>query len=396
MKLAAYHDAFERFALALPTAERAARAQQLQAFSAQGFPHKKLEDWRYTDVSALSERRYELADAVAADLASRELSDCTQHVFINGQGATSTLPAADGGAVTHLNAAFARSGHTLELGAGQTLAQPQQVLTWCSGANPLMAHLRHRIALGENARATVILQHGGQGDYLTTQVTGITLAAGSQLTIYRIQDESVDSHHLAQTDVRLGRDSRLNIVTVDLGAGLARHDLNVVLAETGAEIHLHGLYAPAHGAHVDNHTRIDHRAPHCISREFFRGVVNEDTRAVFNGKIYVAEGARKTDSEQRVANLLLSPKAEVNAKPELEIYNDDVKCAHGATFGQLDEDAIYYLRARGVDREAARALLTYSFVREVLDRIAHEELQKRVTARLLEHLPQSQLLESLL
>lgn len=186
------------------------------------------------------------------------------------------------------------------------------------------------------------------------------------------------------------------MVTVDLGAGLSRHDLNVALVEQGAEVHLHGLYAPAHGAHVDNHTRIEHRAPHCISREFFRGVVNEDTRAVFNGKIYVAEGARKTDSEQRVSNLLLSPKAEVNAKPELEIYNDDVKCAHGATFGQLDEDAIYYLRARGIDREAARALLTYSFAREILDGIAHEELRQRVTTRLLEHLPQSGLLGSLL
>ena len=396
MNLAPYRQALDRLGGTLPAPERAARQAQLDAFALKGFPHKKLEDWRYTDLTMLADKAYGEPSAAVHDLSAQALPGCETQAFYNGHGSAAAAGAPLQGGVTQLNAAFARHGYTLDLAAGKTLESPQQVLTWCESETPVMAHLRHRITLGENARATVFFQHGGQGDYLTTQVTEIRLAPGSRLTLVRIQDESVHSHHLAQTDAYLARDSRLDVVSIDLGAGLARHDLNVVLAEPGAETHMHGLFAPAHGAHVDNHTRIEHRAPHCVSREFFRGVVNEDTRAVFNGKIHVAEGARKTDSEQRIACLLLSPKAEINAKPELEIYNDDVKCAHGATFGQLDEDAIYYLRARGVDREAARALLTYSFAREIIDAIAHEELRRRVTARLLEHLPQSQLLGSLL
>lgn len=396
MSLSAYRQALDLLVAHMPDPERAARNTQFAAFSASGFPHKKLEDWRYTDLSVLADKTYSLAAPAAHDFSAQALADCELHGFVNGHGTAAGPAPAPRGAVAQFNAAFAQSGYNLSVAAGTTLDTTQQVLTWCGGDQPTMTHLRHSIQLAENSRATVFMQHAGHGDYLITQLTRIELAAGSRLTLVRIQDESVHSHHLSQTEAQLAQDSRLDIVTVDLGAGLARHDLNLVLAEPGAEVHLHGLYAPAHGAHVDNHTRIEHRAPHCISREFFRGVVNEDTRAVFNGKIYVAEGARKTDSEQRVANLLLSPKAEVNAKPELEIYNDDVKCAHGATFGQLDEDAIYYLRARGIDREAARALLTYSFAREILDSIAHEELRQRITARLLEHLPQSGLLGALL
>lgn len=399
MKLAHYTGAFERFAAALPAQERETRTEALQAFSEQGFPHRKIEDWRYTDLSDLAEKAYALPVATASDHAALALPDSNFHLFSNGTGTDAAPAAAISGAVTQLNAAFALKGYSLNVAPGTTLDQVQHVVTLCeseASTGPVMAHLRHRIVLGANARATVVLQHGGLGEYLTTQVTQIELGAGSRLTVYRVQDESAKSHHLAQTDALLGRDSRLDVVSVDLGSGLARHDLNVALAEAGAEVHMRGLYAPAKGAHVDNHTRIEHRAPRCISREFFRGVVGESTKAVFNGKIIVREGAIKTDSEQRVANLLLSPKAEVNAKPELEIYNDDVKCAHGATFGQLDEDAIFYLRARGVDQDAARALLTYSFAREVLDHIAHDELRERVLARMLERLPQSALLGSLL
>lgn len=396
MKLAHYESALAQLAASLPAPERAAREELLAKFLAKGFPHKKVEDWRYTDVTALADKAYALPASVSRDLSAETLPGSALHAFINGHGAAASPREPKAGGVTELNAAFARSGYTLELAAGKLLEQPQQVLTWCEGAGPAMAHLRHRIVLGANAQATVIMQHGGQDEYLTTQMTDIELGAGAKLTLYRVQDEAVNSHHLAQTDARLARDARLEVVTVDLGAGLARHDLNVVLAEPGASVEMHGLFAPAHGAHVDNHLRTEHRAPHCMSRQFFRGVVNEQTKAVFNGKVYVAEGASKTDSEQRIANLLLSPKAEVNAKPELEIYNDDVKCAHGATFGQLDEDAIYYLRARGVGKDAARALLTYSFAREVLDHITHEDLRRRATARLLEHLPRSKLLEALL
>ncbi|MGH8115147.1 MAG: Fe-S cluster assembly protein SufD, partial [Rhodanobacteraceae bacterium] len=285
-----------------------------------------------------------------------------------------------------LNAAFARTGLNLHLAANQKTAQPVHVLTYVDSTQPVMAHLHHLIRLDANAEATVILHHGGRGEYLTTQVTEIDLAAGARLTLYRVQDESADSTHLAQTDVRMGRDSRLKFVNVDLGGGLARQDFNVNLAEPGAEAQLYGLYVPTGKAHVDNHTRVHHQASRCTSREFFRGVIGGSSRAVFNGKVVVHEGAIKTDSETRVANLLLSKTAEVYAKPDLEIYNDDVKCAHGATFGQLDEDALYYLRARGLDKETASAMLTQAFAQEVLNHIIHDELRERVTQRFLERL----------
>ncbi|MGH8456381.1 MAG: Fe-S cluster assembly protein SufD [Stenotrophobium sp.] len=381
--------AFAQFSADLPAAARKALEQNLQRFLAQGLPHRKMEDWRYTDLSALASRAFALPAPATPDLSAYALAKTELHSFINGgNGAITAIPV-DGSSVVSLNAAFGRTGLNLHLAANQKTAQPVHVLTHVDSAQPVMAHLRHRIRLDENAEATVILHHGGRGEYLTTQVTEIELAAGARLTLYRVQDESAGSTHLAQTDVRMGRESRLKFVNVDLGSGLARQDFNVNLAEPGAEAGLYGLYAPSGKAHVDNHTRVHHQAPRCTSREFFRGVIGGSSRAVFNGKVVVHEGAIKTDSETRVANLLLSKTAEVYAKPDLEIYNDDVKCAHGATFGQLDEDALYYLRARGLDKNTASAMLTQAFAQEVLNHIRHDALHEYVTQRFLERLPSS-------
>lgn len=392
----AYRQAFTDFSAQLGAPERASREQQLDAFLKQGFPGKKLEDWRYTDLSALADRSYALASSIASDLSALILADTESRMILNGgDGALSSF-STDRGAVTALNAVFAREGLNLHVHAKQKTAKPIHVITHVNGAGPVMAHLRHRIHLEAGAEATVILHHTGTGDYLTTQVTEIELGANARLTLYRVQDESAGSHHLAQTDVQLGRDSQLLAVSADLGHGLSRHDFNVNLAEPGAQAQLLGLYAPVGKTHVDNHTCIHHRAPHCQSRESFRGIVNDSARAVFNGKVIVHEGASKTDSETRVANLLLSKTAEVYAKPELEIYNDDVKCAHGATFGQLDENAIFYLRSRGLDRDTSRGLLTYTFAHEVLGAITHEGLRNHVRSRFLERLPQGRLLSDLL
>jgi Fe-S cluster assembly protein SufD len=389
VSLAQYTEAFQRLATQFPADARAAREENLRSFVNAGFPGKKLEDWRFTDLTALARKSFALPSPATPDLAGYALADTELHSFINGGDGAYALLNPEGGSVVALNAAFARTGLDLHLAANRKAAKPLHVLTLMDSAEPTMTHLRHRIRLDANAEATVILHHTGQGEYFTTQVMEIDLAAGAKLTLYRLQDEAAGSTHLAQTEVRLARDSRLEFVNLDLGAGLARQDFNVHLAEAGAEAQLHGLYAPVGRAHVDNHTRIHHRAPRCTSREFFRGVVSGSARAVFNGKVFVHEGASKTDSETRIANLLLSKTAEVYAKPELEIYNDDVKCAHGATFGQLDEDAIYYLRARGLDRNTARALLTQAFAQQVLDHIGHDGLRERVTQRFLERLAEA-------
>lgn len=394
MNATQFDEVFERWAAQLPADARAARAHSLARFSEQGWPTRKLEAWRYTDLTALGDKQFEAPSSQPAiDLASQRLDGCELHTFINGGDGAFKAHGSEGSSVVALNAAFAREGLQLHLPANQIAAKPVHVLTYMDSAQPLMAHLRHTIKLDANAQATVILHHSGRGGYLTTQVTDVELGAGAQLTLYRFQDEAAGSTHLAQTDVRMARDSRLHFVNADLGEGLARQDLNVQLAGAGAAATVNGLYALNDRAHADTHLRIHHRADHCNSRIAFRGIADGHAHAVLNAMVMVHKHAIKTDSETRIANLLLSKTAEIYAKPELEIYNDDVKCAHGATFGQLDEDAIFYLRARGLNQEVARTLLIQAFVTEVLQHIDHAALRQRIYRRLMQKLPQGSAFE---
>ena len=393
MSLAAYTEGFEQFAAARPAAERPARREHYQRFLAAGFPTPRIEEWHYTDLASLGGRRFVPAAGGGAAPKATLPDDADGLLYINGGLAGTTGDAAalhgenisdssDG--VTALNAAFATGGLSLRLGRNEQRPRPIHVLAvGTAGSAPAMVHQRHRIELGENAAATVVFQFLGQSaERLTTQVIEVNLAPGARLTLYRLQDEHAEATLLTRIDARLGRDSRLDAVAVDCGSGLVRHDFNVVLAEAGAEAALAGLYMPAPGGHVDNQTRVVHAAPHCRSRELFKGIIDAKARAIFVGKVVVQPGAQKTDSEQHVANLLLSRKAEVNAKPELEIYADDVKCAHGATVGQLDDKALEYLRSRGIAPAEARALLLRAFGAEVLERIAIPALRQNLAARL--------------
>lgn len=389
--LAAYAARFEQFAAGLPEPERRRRRAHLDGFLAAGFPSVRQEQWRYTDLSALAAADFGPASAGSA--AQPPLLGGADHlVYANGvldaAGSSAAawhglaVPAAETDGLAELNAAFDRGGLQLRLAAGERLPRPLQVLLAASGSEPGMVHQRHRIELGDHAEATVVfhfLRDGGS--HLATHRIDIRLARGASLKLYRIQDGG-EGTLLTRIEVEQHRDSTLHAVVVDCGGGLVRHDFNVVLAGAGAATHLSGLYRPQTRAHLDNHTCIAHAAPHCTSRELFRGILGERTRAVFNGKIVVQPGAQKTDSEQRVANLLLSPRAEVDAKPELEIYADDVKCAHGATVGQLDEVALGYLRSRGIPPEQARALLLRAFAVEVLRAIALPQLRAALEARL--------------
>jgi Fe-S cluster assembly protein SufD len=233
--------------------------------------------------------------------------------------------------------------------------------------------LTHRLVLAANQEATLVLHEiGGDEHSLAMHNVEIELAANAALTLYRIQQPGAGASLISRLDARLARDARFTCVGLYAGGALTRNDLNVSLDAPGASAELHGVLAPAAGEHLDVHTRIDHRAPHGTSRENFRCLVPAKARAIFNGKVMVHKDAQKTDSEQHVDSLLLAPGAEVNAKPELEIYADDVKCAHGATCGQLDDDAIYYLRTRGLDLATARRLLLHTFAHEILQRIAFE------------------------
>jgi Fe-S cluster assembly protein SufD len=378
----AYAQAFA----ALPPAQREQRHTAWQRFQAVGFPTTREEDWRYTDLASLNDANF--SDAVAQAKAKPTLAGWQGLHFINGRrlhGAAAAPQAevVDNG-VCALNAALVSDGLDLSF-ARNTRSDPMHVVIQTTGA--CMSHLRHRVRLEAGAEATLLIESASDGAAaLSTGVFEIELQANSRLTLLRLQDLGSAATELFRTEVRVDRDAQFDYVGVDLGGALVRHDLNVFLNGAGAGTRLDGVFAPGERGHCDTHTRIHHVSPHTTSRETYRGLVRDKAHAVFNGKIVVEKGAQKTDSEQSVASLLLSPGAQINAKPELEIYADDVRCAHGATCGQLDDTAIYYLRSRGLDRQAARNLLLYTFVHPIFaavsDTAARAHLQKSLLARL--------------
>lgn len=360
-------DVFRRAFAALPTAAQTpARRTALDAFLAQGLPSTALEDWQYTDLAPLAALSIE---ALNADADANE---------------TSTTAFSDG--LDALNRALAAGGVDRRIAKDSVIAEPIRPDN--------RAHQRHRLVLERNSEATLILNTSGDVPFQTI-FADIDVEAGARLHLIRVSDAGSEAHRLTRVKLRIARDATADVVSVDLGGKLSRHDLHVDLAEPGAAVHVHGLYAPIDRGHVDNHTWIEHRAPHCVSRESFRGIARDKAHAVFNGMIRVHKDAQKTDSEQRVANLILSPGAVINAKPELEIYADDVKCAHGATFGQLDKTAMFYLRSRGIPEVEARSLLTWTFAHEVLEKIRHDDVRARVSKRLLRQLPGGDRIEAL-
>lgn len=338
--------AFEQLPAAARTAERRAALDHLIAL---GLPSADLEDWKYTDLSALQDLAHGVED-------------------IDGEAPARLDSDAD--ALDALNAAFASGG----LDADVRTSTDDVIVADGRG------HRRHRLRVrrGVSARLRLDVQPDAA---FQTAFLDVELEAGAQLTLLRLQDAAPHARHVTRIRARLGRDAQLDVSTLDLGGRLSRHDLQVTLAEPGAQVQQRALFLAAGEGHVDNHTRFDHRAVHCTSRRLVHGLAQDRARGVFNGKVVVHPGAQKTDSEQRVASLILSPRAEINAKPELEIYADDVKCAHGATFGQLDLTALFYLRSRGLPEAEARAVLTLAFAMEPLRQIPDADFRSACLQR---------------
>lgn len=384
---------FDETVASLP-GDAAQRRHQLERFMATGFPPKKgVEHWRYTDVTALARTAYAVAKPDEAPSFPR-LADTDYLIFVNGhcvEGDASRhglqdVAGGEHGNIVALNAAFASDGLKLELGTAESLERPLYVVDYRSGEGPSTSHLRHRITLGDNSEATVIVDSRGDGHYFGTAVLEVKLGAGAHLHFYRIQAAAAGATDLATSFVSVGRDASFEAYSFDLGSGLARHDFNVTLAEHGADVRLHALTVADQRTHVDNQVKVEHAAPHGRSRIDFRGIAGGRAKVIFDGLILVDRGATKTDSDQRLANLLLSSRAEVNAKPELEIYNDDVRCDHGAATGQLDPGQLFYLRSRGIDEMAARELLTLAFVSTVLDTVPSEALRENLRERVSQRL----------
>jgi len=289
---------------------------------------------------------------------------------------------------TALNSAMASDGIGIRVKDGVCMDRPLYVLHVASDRG-LVAHIRHGIMLGRASRATVIEHFAGSATAagVSNAVTCIRLGKDARLDHYKLQQEGEHAFHVGRIQCRQAEGSHFVSHSVSLGASLARTDIHVRLSGEGASCTLGGLYMTGGRQHADHHTRIDHLSPACTSEEYYRGVLSGRSHAVFNGKVVVHEGADATDARQSNDNLLLSRHAEVDTKPELEIYADDVKCAHGATVGQLDADSLFYLRSRGVDEETARNLLIHAFAGDVIRRFSLPEVRKSVAHAMLARLP---------
>jgi Fe-S cluster assembly protein SufD len=246
--------------------------------------------------------------------------------------------------------------------------------------------------LEDHTQARVIESYIGLGHdvYLTNAVTECVVGQNASAEHCKLEWESASAFHMATLQVQQARSSNVVSHAIALGGALVRHDINVALAGEGCETTLNGLFMATAAQHIDNHTRIDHVMPHCTSRELYKGILAGKSRGVFNGKIVVHKDAQHTDAMQTNKNLLLSEEARVDTKPQLEIFNNDVKCSHGSTIGRLDANSLFYLRTRGLDEAEARSLLTYAFASELVNRLSLEPLRTKLNDLVLSWLPRSQ------
>lgn len=411
------------------------RSEALRNFARIGFPTPRNEQWKYTRVSGLEKHGFKLPVAGAARLSSADLDrfrftgpDSLQLVFVDGrfQPALSHTPAVDhcvcslaaeiaagnvqlerhlgryadgqASAFTALNEAFIADGAFIHLQPGQVLAHPIHLLfvTTEAAAEGFTAP-RNLVVAGAGSQACVIESYVSLtgADYFTNATTELVVGENAALEHIKLQDEGVGAYHIGTVQAALGRNSRLQSHALSFGARLSRHDINAQLDAEGAECTLNGLYMADGRQHVDFHTSVDHVRPHCRSQEYYKGILGGRSRGVFNGRVHVHPNAQKTDSEQANRNLLLSRHAEVDTKPELEIYADDVKCSHGATVGQLDEDMLFYLRSRGIDTATARGLLTYGFAQDVIERISVPAVREHLESLLVSRVPAADYVKSI-
>ena len=410
------------------------RENAFARFEKLGFPSIKHEEWKYTNVAPIAKAEFNLAftsrkeTPPALDVAQLrgfiyEEAKLCQLVFVNGiyrreLSSIESLPDGvavmdmadalkeekyatilreqlargadfDDNAFTALNTAFIASGAFLFIPKGAQVESPVHLLFLADARQAAIASFPRVLVVAESGSTTTLIEsYASLSDdaYFTNAVVEINLMDGARLSHYRVQRESAAAFHVATTRATLARNSNYDSTAITLGAQLSRQDIFVTLDEEGAECWVDGLYIVGEGQHTDTHSLIDHRQPHCTSHQLYKGILDGKSRAVFNGKIFVREGAQQTDARQTNRNLLLSNEARVDTKPQLEIFADDVKCAHGATVGQLEEEELFYLASRGLDAELARNLLTYGFAEEVIEKIKIESIKAQLDKAVLNRL----------
>jgi Fe-S cluster assembly protein SufD len=428
-----YREEFARLEPQLAGAElpwlRLSRRASLDRFGELGFPTTRDEAWKYTNVATIEKRPFRhvpasLDGASAAKVNELVLTGSRLLVFVNGRyapglsrigalpagaliGSLAAALADDAGRLEPLlasdvesfatgfealNAAFWADGAYLDLASGVAIEEPVHLLFIATEAD-LETHPRNVIQAAAGSRVSIIEHYVGSDSaaYFTNAVTRIVAGQNAVVEHYKLQEEAGRAFHIAGLHAQQGPASQFTSHSFALGGALSRNEISTRFDAEGCLATLNGLYMAGGRQHVDHQTCIDHARPRGTSREVYKGVLDGAARAVFNGKIVVRPDAQKTDAHQSNRNLLLSEHAEVDTKPQLEIYADDVKCSHGATVGQLDESQIFYLRARGVDEAAARSLLTFAFAEEIVRRADIAPLRTRLEALLINRLADAQL-----
>jgi Fe-S cluster assembly protein SufD len=419
---------------------RATRYKAIARFAALGFPTTKQEEWRFTNVAPIADRAFRLSVDGGEGLRKEHLAPYTfaapgvvEIVFVNGRFAPqlsavgdlpdgvsmrrlADLPSHESGRVvahlarhasfedqpfTALNTAFLSDGAFIEIAPNAVVGPPLHIV-FVSVSDEEVSYPRVLVHAGRNSQARVVESYVGvpwnvgaprvtppsssRASYFTNAVTEIVLDEGAVLDHYRVQREAADAFHVSTTELHLGHSSTLTSHAFTFGGAIVRNDVNARMAGEGGDCTLNGLYLADGTRLVDNHTFIDHAQAHCGSHEVYKGILGGRAHAVFHGKILVRPDAQKTDAKQTNKTLLLSDDAQINTKPQLEIFANDVKCTHGATVGQLSADALFYLQARGIDRVSAQQMLIRAFAADITGRVKIDALREQLDRVLLQAL----------
>lgn len=405
----------------------ALRKDALSNFKRMEFPSTRTEDWKYTDLTPVLKRNFPFQGKQpkirSSDIYAYDIPGLAENtlVFINGifYESLSSIQKSSNGIIisplqlllqngnrfvydhlakyaeyhkeifTALNTAFIQDGAFIYIPSETRLKKPIQILNISDPKGmPFQSFHRNLIVSERGSQVTVIERqhHLSQGEYLHNSVTEIVVGDEAHTTLITLQEETRDSFLIKRTQAKLNRNSRFNHLAVDLGGNIVRNNLGISLNGENSETHLFGFYLASGNQHVDNHTNIDHLQPHCESNELYKGILNDRGRGVFSGTIYVARDAQKTNAFQSNRSLLLSDEAEVDSKPQLKIFADDVKCTHGATIGQIDDEAVFYLQQRGISKADAFTLLRSAFAGEIIENIEISELREYIHLKIKDRL----------
>jgi Fe-S cluster assembly protein SufD len=435
-----YSKAFDQIAANQPSWLKSLREEGFARFAETGFPTTHDEDWRFTNVSAIAKTDFQLATQIsvnANDLQPFDTSGVksrsfkTQLVFVNGRftpglsritalpagvrvGSLAQSAASDPGIVREhlgrylnfrrdafcaLNTAFIEDGAFVHVPRGTVVEEPIYLLFVTVGSDqPTMNHPRNLIIAEENSQATIVEDYVSLGESgaptFSNTATELVAAESAAVSHYMIVREGDGAYNFSTLRIQQGRSANVATHSLLLSGALVRNNVHPVLAGEGSECLINGLFMANGRQHMDNYMLVEHASPHCDSRQFYNGILNGQSHGVFHGRIIVHKDAQKTDAKQTNRNLLLSDDAQIDTKPQLEIYADDVKCTHGATIGQVDENALFYLRSRGLDEASARHVLLLAFANECLERMNSAQVRGHLERLVVAGLPEAARLSS--